>query len=205
MVRPSECQKDPYRSNSAPRRGRIFLGVLAGSLLVPLVLPRLLPTLALGYSSRYVFLFIAFGIINGMGLIDDFHNLDALLKLSLQIVAAALVTVGGFTISRFTFPGLGTISLGVLSYPITIFWLVALSNAFNLVDGVDGLAGGIAVIAALSIGLLCLMDNGGISALIAFSVVGAALGFLLFNFPPARIFMGDSGSLVLGFILAARP
>ena len=190
-----------------PRLGGvgIFLGFLAGSLVVPLIIPLVYPSLSLGYSTRYVFLFLAFVVINGMGLIDDFHNLHALLKLILQIVAATLVTIGGFTISRVSVPGLGTLSFGVLSYPITILWLVAISNAFNLVDGVDGLAGGISIIAALSIGLLCFMGNGGISALLAFSLLGSALGFLLFNFPPARIFMGDSGSLVIGFILAALP
>jgi UDP-GlcNAc:undecaprenyl-phosphate GlcNAc-1-phosphate transferase len=190
-----------------PRLGGvgIFIGFLAGSLAAPLILRLIFPSLAAGYSSRYVFLFIAFAIINGVGLVDDFHNLNALLKLSLQIVAAALVTVGGFTIARFSFPGLGTISFGVLSYPITILWLVAISNAMNLVDGVDGLAGGISVIAALSIGILCLLANDSVPALISFSLLGAAFGFLLFNFPPARIFMGDSGSLVIGFILAALP
>jgi UDP-GlcNAc:undecaprenyl-phosphate/decaprenyl-phosphate GlcNAc-1-phosphate transferase len=190
-----------------PRLGGvgIFLGFMAGSLVVPLLFTRLYPSLDLALSGRHAFLFLAFAVICSLGLVDDFHNLRALLKLILQIVAAALVTVGGFTISRFSFPGLGTVSLGVFSYPLTVLWLVAISNALNLVDGVDGLAGGIAVIAALSLGLLCLVDGGGVPAVMSFSLVGAALGFLLFNFPPARIFMGDSGSLAIGFILATLP
>ena len=194
-------------TDPVPRLGGvgIFLGFLTAALAVPLLLPLVMPSLTLAYTGRYVFLFIAFGIINGMGLVDDFHNLRALLKLALQIVAATLVTVGGFTISQLSLPGLPTIGFGVFSYPLTILWLVGISNAINLVDGVDGLAGGISILAALSIGLLCLQGDAGAPSVIAFALVGAVFGFLLYNFPPARIFMGDSGSLMIGFILAALP
>ena len=194
-------------TDPVPRLGGvgIFLGFLVAALAVPLLLPLIMPSLTIAYTGRYAFLFIAFGIINGMGLVDDFHNLRALLKLALQVIAATLVTVGGFTISRLSIPGLSPIGFGVFSYPLTILWLVGISNAINLVDGVDGLAGGISIIAALSIGLLCLQGDGGAPSVIAFSLVGAVFGFLLYNFPPARIFMGDSGSLMIGFILATLP
>jgi UDP-GlcNAc:undecaprenyl-phosphate GlcNAc-1-phosphate transferase len=140
-----------------------------------------------------------------MGLVDDFHNLRARLKFIVQLAAATLVTVGGFTISTVRIPGLGTYSLGLFSYPITVLWIVAISNAINLVDGVDGLAGGISAFAALSLGLVSLVQGHPIPALFAFALLGAVIGFLAFNFPPARIFMGDSGSLLLGCVLASLP
>jgi UDP-GlcNAc:undecaprenyl-phosphate/decaprenyl-phosphate GlcNAc-1-phosphate transferase len=191
-----------------PRLGGV--GIAVGLMLAVLAVPLLFPVLFGGswpvtYDLRFVPLFLAFILINGMGLVDDFHNLHAILKLSIQIIAAALVTVGGFVISSFTLPGVGTISLGIAAYPATILWLVAISNALNLVDGVDGLAGGIAGLSALSLAVMCLVQGQLTPALISFALLGALAGFLIFNFPPARIFMGDSGSLLIGFVLASIP
>ena len=172
----------------------------------PLVLPALFPdSWPVGYSLRYVPVFVAFGLVFVLGLVDDFHNLRAELKFSLQIAAAVLVTLGGFTISVIRIPGLPEFSLGIFGYPITALWIVTISNAINLVDGVDGLAGGITGISALSLGVMCLLQGQVMPALLAFSLLGAVLGFLAFNLPPARIFMGDSGSLLLGFVLAVIP
>lgn len=195
-------------TNPVPRLGGIgiFWGALAGSLAVPFLLPVIAPNLwSNGYTLSYVPVFIAFAIIHGLGLIDDFHNLHALLKLALQIVAAALVTVGGFTISSISLPGMAPLSFGLFTYPITILWIVAISNAINLVDGVDGLAGGISGIAAIFLGVLCLLQGHALSAVVSFALLGACVGFLLFNWPPARLFMGDSGSLFIGFALATIP
>jgi UDP-GlcNAc:undecaprenyl-phosphate GlcNAc-1-phosphate transferase len=191
-----------------PRLGGV--GIAVGLMLSVLAVPLLFPVLFGGswpvsYGLRFVPLFLAFVLIHGMGLVDDFHNLHALLKLAIQIVAAALVTVGGFVISSFSIPGVGTFSLGLAAYPATVLWLVAISNALNLVDGVDGLAGGIAGLSALSLAAMCLLQGYVTPALIAFALLGALVGFLIFNFPPARIFMGDSGSLLIGFVLAAIP
>jgi UDP-GlcNAc:undecaprenyl-phosphate GlcNAc-1-phosphate transferase len=191
-----------------PRLGGIalFMGLLISSLAVPLLLPVFFPAAwAVTFSLRYVPVFVAFSVVHIMGLVDDFHNLRALLKFLLQIVAATLITVGGFTISRIRIPGLPIISLGIFSYPVTILWIVAISNAINLVDGVDGLAGGITAISALSLGVISLLQGQPVPALFSFCLLGAVLGFLTFNLPPARIFMGDSGSLLLGFVLAVIP
>ena len=191
-----------------PRLGGIglFAGLVVSSVAVPLVLPLVFPdSWQLTYSLRYLPVFIAFCLIFVLGLVDDFHNLRALLKFSLQIAAAVLVTVGGFTISVIRIPGLPEISLGIFAYPITALWIVTISNAINLVDGIDGLAGGIAGVSALALGIMCLLQGQVMPALIAFSLLGAVLGFLAFNLPPARIFMGDSGSLLLGFVLAVIP
>jgi UDP-GlcNAc:undecaprenyl-phosphate GlcNAc-1-phosphate transferase len=191
-----------------PRLGGValFSGLIISSLAVPLLLPVLFPAAwAISFSLRYVPVFVAFALIHIMGLVDDFRSLRALPKFLLQIVAAALITVAGFTISRIRIPGLPILSLGIFSYPITILWIVAISNAINLVDGVDGLAGGITGFSALSLGIISLLQGQPIPALFSFCLLGAVLGFLVFNLPPARIFMGDSGSLLLGFVLAVIP
>jgi UDP-GlcNAc:undecaprenyl-phosphate/decaprenyl-phosphate GlcNAc-1-phosphate transferase len=195
-------------TNPIPRLGGmgIFCGFLAASVGVPLLTAAFFPAShPASFGLNYLPLFLAFILIHVTGLVDDFHNLHAWVKLLLQILAASFVTVGGFTISFFWVPGLGSMPLGVFAYPVTILWIVAISNAMNLVDGVDGLAGGITAISAVFIGIMCLIQGSPVPCLIAFALVGAALGFLRSNLPPARIFMGDSGSLLIGFVLATLP
>ena len=154
---------------------------------------------------RHLFSLAGFSLVFCVGLYDDFRNLQALPKLSIQIVAGAIMAAGGFTISKISLPYLGTISLGIFAYPFTILWLVGISNALNLVDGMDGLAGGIAAFAALSMGIIAVIQRQVVTAMLAFTLFGSIVGFLAFNFPPAKIFMGDCGSLFLGFALAFIP
>jgi len=145
-------------------------------------------------------------LIHVVGLIDDFTNIRALIKLAGQILAAAIAALGGLTVHRLGLPGVpGGIELGIVAYPVTVIWIIALSNAVNLVDGIDGYAGGIAANAALIYGVIALMTGNQTQAVLSFILLGSILGFLAFNFPPARIFMGDSGSLFLGFVLAVLP
>jgi UDP-GlcNAc:undecaprenyl-phosphate GlcNAc-1-phosphate transferase len=195
-------------TNPIPRLGGIgiFWGLIVASIAVPLLFPLFVGRVeSLTYSARFLFPLFGFCVIHTMGLIDDFHNLDAGLKFALQLVAGALVTVGGFTISRVTLPGIGSLSLGIFAYPLTVLWIVALSNAINLVDGVDGLAGGIAALTALSLALMNIIAGHFIPALVSLALLGSVAGFLAFNLPPARIFMGDSGALLIGFVLAVIP
>jgi UDP-GlcNAc:undecaprenyl-phosphate GlcNAc-1-phosphate transferase len=191
-----------------PRLGgvAIFIAAMVAAIAVPFCIPLLLPGVAApSYSLRYLLVFEAFAIIFAAGLVDDFYNLRAILKFLLQLLAAALVTFGGFLIAEIRIPGLGTLALGVFAYPVTVLWIVAISNAINLVDGVDGLAGGIGGIAALSMAAMFMIQGRPIPALIAVSLLGAISGFLFSNFPPAKIFMGDSGALFIGFTLAVIP
>src|SRR5690606_8532466 len=97
-------------------------------------------------------------------------------------------------------PALGRFPLGEWAIPVTMFWIVGVTNAFNLIDGLDGLAGGLACIAALALFALSAGDPG--VALVAAVLAGALAGFLRYNFNPARVFMGDSGSLFVGYLLA---
>jgi UDP-GlcNAc:undecaprenyl-phosphate/decaprenyl-phosphate GlcNAc-1-phosphate transferase len=144
--------------------------------------------------------------IHILGLIDDFRNLRAVLKLVIQIIAAVVVTIGPFRIEELTVPFIWyNLELGLFAYPVTILWIVAVSNALNFIDGVDGLAGGTAAIATLFFAVIGMLTGQILIALLAAGLFGSILGFLVYNRPPARIFMGDSGSYVLGFALSLFP
>jgi UDP-GlcNAc:undecaprenyl-phosphate GlcNAc-1-phosphate transferase len=159
----------------------------------------------LGLGRSLLFVLAGFLLIFATGLVDDFRNLAAPLKLLLQLAAGSLVSLGGFTIESLGLPGLAPLQLGWMAWPVTLLWLVGLSNAMNLVDGVDGFAGAITAAAAAALGASALVQGRFDAALVAFCLLGAAVGFLVYNVPPARIFMGDSGSLLFGFALATLP
>ncbi len=157
-------------------------------------------------AIRYLPLLGGVVIIHFLGLLDDFINLIAPRKFFLQVLAALVVSLGPFRIDTLAVPFSETgIPLGWLAYPVTVLWIVSISNAVNLIDGADGLAGGVSAIAALFVGVIASHSGNAALALLAFALVGAIVGFLVYNFPPARIFMGDSGSLLLGFLLATLP
>lgn len=139
-----------------------------------------------------------------MGLIDDIYCLNAKFKLFIQIAIATIVMLLGVRIETLFNPFGSNIDLGIMSYPITLLWIVGITNAINFIDGIDGLAGSIVSISSLTIGIVSLVLNptSPINALIAFILMGAMCSFLTFNYNPAKIFMGDSGALYAGFLLA---
>ena len=147
-------------------------------------------------------------VIVAVGVYDDFKGMSALGKLSGQILAAGLVVLMGVELLFFWFPGQGILSLSSdLAVPLTVLWILALINAVNFIDGLDGLAAGMVAIAALAFFLFVfrgpsLFAGTTSAALICAATAGAALGFLPWNFNPAKIFMGDSGSGLLGLLLA---
>ena len=144
-------------------------------------------------------------MIHGVGLYDDFSPLRARTKLLFQIIAALVIAIGGIRFHSIFLPLVGNIEVRFMSIPFTVFWIIGLTNALNLIDGMDGLAGGISAFCALGMAIVLLIQGQFVSALIAVSVFGATCGFLIYNWPPASIFMGDSGSHLLGFILAVTP
>ena len=156
-------------------------------------------------APRYAFLLAGVLIIHILGLVDDFVSQKPIVKLIFQTIAASCVAFGGFIFKEIPIPYIGTVPLGILGYPFTILWIIAITNAMNLVDGMDGLAGGITAFASLSMGIISLIQGQLLTAVIAFTLFGSTAGFLLFNLPPAKIFMGDSGSLAIGFILSVLP
>lgn len=138
-----------------------------------------------------------------VGLIDDYKNLPAKVKLLGQILAALVLVIGfDVRIDFITDPFGDYIYLEWFAIPATLFWLVGITNAVNLIDGLDGLAAGVSLIASITIFLVAMEQNFFLVAILTAALAGAALGFLFYNTNPARIFMGDSGALFLGFMLA---
>ena len=190
-----------------PRLGglAIFAGLCA-ALIVEILGIRLLgwPAVLIPHPSmtiNYPMLALSFLVIVATGAIDDVRSLSPRKKLGGQVLAACIAAAGGLLIGRIVNPFIpgGEISLGWLAYPITVIYLVAFTNIINLIDGLDGLACGISAIASLSMFSFAALSGRGDAAALAIALFGACLGFLRYNFHPASIFMGDSGSLLLGF------
>ncbi len=157
-------------------------------------------------SDRYDILwgvFCSSVIILILGICDDLHQVSPRTKLLFQIVAAFIVIESGLVVTKCGFFGVFDVSFGLLAIPFTMFWLVGSCNAFNFIDGMDGLASGIGVITAIMIGILGLINGAFAEAIIAMSIAGGLFAVLIFNFKPAKIFLGDSGSQLMGLILGA--
>jgi UDP-GlcNAc:undecaprenyl-phosphate/decaprenyl-phosphate GlcNAc-1-phosphate transferase len=177
-----------------PRLGglALFLGIFVPSLAF----------LPLGRETRGLLLGAAIAVT--VGAIDDFRGLRWWEKLTGQLLAAAVPTWFGIWVDRFTLPFVGIHTVPAwLGVPLTILWIVSIMNMVNFLDGLDGLAAGVAAIAALTFAVIALSLAKPDAAIMSAIVFGACVGFLRHNFYPARIFMGDSGALLLGFVLAA--
>lgn len=136
-----------------------------------------------------------------VGLIDDIYDLKPIMKLLGQVIAALVVVYYGVTIDFISLPIVPTIHFGIFGIPITVIWIVAITNAINLIDGLDGLASGVSMIALMTIGFIAILQANIFIIMICSVLIGALLGFLFFNFHPAKIFLGDSGALLVGFIV----
>ncbi|MGY1842151.1 glycosyltransferase family 4 protein [Modestobacter sp. SYSU DS0875] len=195
-----------------PRGGGVamYLGVAAG-VLVASQLPSLQRSFE--FSSQTVAVLVAGGLICLLGVLDDRFGLDALTKLTGQIAAAGVMVLLGVQLAYVFLPvaDIGTLSLGPdVGVPATVLLTVLTVNALNFIDGLDGLAAGVSAIAALAffaysyhLGYIGYDDVSSAPALITAVLAGACLGFLPHNFSPARIFMGDSGSMLVGLMLSA--
>ena len=143
-------------------------------------------------------------VILGVGLWDDRFGMKAWPKLSLQAVAASLAILGGYEIVRLTDPlSLQIVTLPLwLVWPATLLWIIGITNAVNLLDGLDGLASGVGAIIGVTLTLIAFQAGEPFGVCLGLALVGSLLGFLPHNFPPARIFLGDTGSMLIGFTLA---
>lgn len=149
-------------------------------------------------------LFAGSTIIFIVGVVDDIKGLSPKVKLIFQFIAAIVAYAFGVQIAALDFPFIdGVVKLGIFALPITVIWIVAISNALNFIDGVDGLAGGVTAISALTLGVVAYYTQQPVAALVAAVIAGTMVGFLAYNFHPAKIFMGDSGALFCGFVLAS--
>lgn len=191
-------------AQAVPRIGGvgIFLAMMA------LTIPALLLNNTIGIAfqaiqSQVLALLAAGTLIFLMGFTDDLCRLRARTKFIVQILAALLVCGYGIRIESINVADWFTIRFGPLSWPLTVLWIVGITNAVNFIDGLDGLAAGIAAITCGVIALLALLSGQAVMAVLMLALLGSLIGFLAFNFNPARLFMGDSGSMFLGFMLAA--
>jgi UDP-GlcNAc:undecaprenyl-phosphate/decaprenyl-phosphate GlcNAc-1-phosphate transferase len=171
---------------------------------IALLLGIFVPALAfLPLDGPYRGILLGAAVATTVGAIDDFRGLPWWGKLAGQLAAAGIAIGFGVNVDRFTFPGLGSQELpDWFSGPATVVWIVAIMNMVNFLDGMDGLAAGICAIAGSTFAVIGLSLGAADAALLAAIVAGACFGFLHHNFYPARIFMGDSGALLLGFLLA---
>ncbi len=193
-------------TGSIPRLGGIgmFWGFLM-AVLATVILARLRHGEAFP-GGRFWILLAAGSGFHALGLVDDMKPLGGRIKLLAQVALASLMVAAGYYFKALELPGLlGRVELGWFGPFIGILWIVGIANAVNLLDGMDGMAGGVSFI-GLGIWAAYYLKSGQyLPTIVAIAGAGAALGFLFFNFPPANIFMGDSGSLFLGFLLASMP
>lgn len=175
-----------------PRIGglAIVFGVIAGFLYLTPDSP---------YMSRIV---IGALIIIALGIFDDKFTLSAKTKFAGQVIAALIVVSSGLHIEYVAIPFYGKLEFGILSYAITVLWIVGITNAINLIDGLDGLAAGVSSIGLTTILIMSVLDGHMLVVALAVILLGPTLGFLYFNFHPAKIFMGDTGALFLGFSIS---
>jgi UDP-GlcNAc:undecaprenyl-phosphate GlcNAc-1-phosphate transferase len=154
-------------------------------------------------EGNYLGILLGTLVVAALGFVDDLHGINPAIKM-LGIVAAALIPVAGFGMKWESggLPLVGNFDLGWGAYPLTIFWIALLANLVNLIDGMDALASGIVAIASGSFALLAASFGRTDAAVLAAIVCGATLAFLRHNYHPAKIFMGDTGALALGFVLA---
>jgi UDP-GlcNAc:undecaprenyl-phosphate GlcNAc-1-phosphate transferase len=186
-----------------PRLGGIAVGISG-----------LLPLLGLAFwrndiSAQFwadipllVSLSVGGGLMFFVGLYDDLKDARARVKLAAQILAACVVFASGIRIEAVSIPFFHPIALEYFSLPATIFWMVLVMNAVNLIDGMDGLAGGVVVLAGATLFVMSVIEGNDLAALLLAVTVGSTMGFLAYNVNPASIFLGDTGSLLLGFVLA---
>ena len=156
-------------------------------------------------TGKLIGLFIASIVVLVTGMIDDIRPLGAKSKLLMQIIAAIILVKSGFEINYFSdfFGDKGYIYLANFALPISVIWIVGVTNTVNLIDGLDGLAAGISAIAAVTLSYIAILNYRYDAALITLILAGSSIGFLPYNFNPAKIFMGDAGALFLGLVLAA--
>lgn len=178
---------------TTPRLGglAIYLGVLLGILYLQPTHPQLF-SIVVGAT-----------VIVILGIIDDKFQLKPSIKFIGQMVAATLVIIDGIIIERITLPVLGLIEFNsIISVLITIIWIVGITNAINLIDGLDGLASGVSTIGLISILVMAASDGDHLVMILSALIIAANLGFLYHNFYPAKIYMGDTGSMFLGYSIA---
>ena len=193
-----DVPKDERRMHKVPIPRLGGLAIFIGFMISILLFVRITP------EMRSILLGAV--IIVVLGVVDDITPLPAMLKFVVQIVAALIPALNGVTILAFSNPNIFSDNLywvlGNLSIPFTVLWIVAITNAVNLIDGLDGLANGVSAISATTMLVIALLTAEAQVAMVMAALVGACVGFMPYNLNPAKMFMGDTGATFLGYILA---
>lgn len=191
-----------YDMPSERKEHRLPIPTMGGIPIMAGMMTALLIWLPFSNHITQVCFFFSLASLFALGIMDDIKDLSAKYKLIIQVGLASLIALSGIRIHSFDgLFGIHELPLAA-QYTFTILAIVGITNSFNLIDGIDGLAGGLGFMSLITLGLVLVISGDGYTALIAFSLAGAMLAFLYFNFNPARIFMGDTGSLILGFVIA---
>jgi UDP-GlcNAc:undecaprenyl-phosphate GlcNAc-1-phosphate transferase len=189
-------------AHPVPRLGGIalVLAVSGALLLTPIFGVRAIPLLE---RSGWHLAWLCGGalLIVAAGVLDDVRGLAPVPKLAVQVLAAGVALAGGYGLRGITNPFGGYVEFGAVGTVLTLVWIVTITNAFNLIDGLDGLAAGVALIASATLFAVALVSGRPDAACLWATLAGALAGFLCYNFGPASIFLGDSGSLLLGYLL----
>lgn len=175
-----------------PRLGglAIFIGVIVGYFVGGV------------YNEQVTGITVGAILIVLVGMLDDLYELSPKIKFLGQLIAACLVVASGLTVELLNIPFIGKFDVGWWSYPITVFWIVGITNAINLIDGLDGLSAGISAIGVATIATLAGMADKALIFTLSLIILGSIIGFLFYNFHPAKIFMGDTGALFLGYAIS---
>ncbi len=188
---------------AVPRLGGVAMAIaFAAGVGVALFLSPNLDAVGGLRPNRVAAILVGVAILVVVGVIDDVRGMRALVKLAFQVAAAVVAFALGLSVDRLHLPW-AIVELGILSLPITVLWIVAVINAINLIDGLDGLAAGVVLTALGAFGLLAAVDGVDPTLPLIAATAGAAVGFLAYNLHPATIIMGDTGSMFLGFVVAA--
>ena len=193
-----DVPKDDRRMHSTPIPRMGGLAIFLGFMLSVLLFAEL--------TAQLRGMLLGSVIIMVLGIIDDIYALPAKLKLVVQIIAALIAVLSGNVIQTMSNPNVFSSDLywdlGMLAIPVTVIWIVAITNAVNLIDGLDGLACGVSTISSMTLLVIALVVSDAPVAILMAALAGGCLGFLPYNMNPAKIFMGDTGSTFLGFVLA---
>ena len=198
-------KQDDRRVHKAPTPRVGGIAIVAGVMISILLFYILSFFIELQIDRRLMGYVLGAGVIIIMGFVDDMKNLKPLYKFLLQLIAGMVIYVFGISIVGIKIPFIYPhfIDFGIWAFPITLIWVLGITNAVNLIDGLDGLAAGISSIASASLLVIFAISGAPIEAIIiTIALVGATVGFLPYNFNPAKTFMGDTGSNFLGYTLA---
>ena len=144
-------------------------------------------------------------LIAGVSWLDDLRSLSTRVRFAVHLAGAVLAVLAFGAWKEITLPGLGNVNLGLLGWPLTLVWIVGLTNAYNFMDGIDGIAGGLAVVAGLGWVIMGIIGSNPLLCIVGILLFASSAGFLGHNWPPAKMFMGDVGSAFLGYTFAVLP